>query len=287
MIVQLLVSSLSIGSVYALIALAMVIVYKTTDVPNFAQGELALAAVYTCSTLTQIGLSFSLALPLSLLVAALLAALFAQLADRDHSGGLELLLMTIGLQFILQGAIGWFWGARPQAFAPPFAATENLRWHEVVVAPTDLANAATLLMTVLGLSLFFRSRWGVAMRAVQQNPQAARFNGLPVSGIRAMAWVLGAVVGGLAGLLLGALAPLDPALMLDPALKGFAAAVLGGMRSLPGAAVGGYLIALADNLFGAYGPSELRTVLTFGCIVLVLAARPQGLLGGSVAGRGH
>lgn len=287
MFAQLLISSLSIGSVYALIALAMVIVYKTTDVPNFAQGELALTAVFSCSSLLQAGLSFALAAPLALAASALLALLLARLSDRDHSGGLELMLMTIGFQFVLQGLVGWCWGARPQSFVPPFAVAQNLRWNGLVLAPTDLANTLTLSLTALGLVLFFRSRWGVAMRAVQENPEAARFNGLPVSRLRALAWVLGAGVGGLAGLLVGALAPLDPALMLDPALKGFAAAVLGGMRSLPGAALGGYLIALADNLFGAYVSGELRTLLTFACIVLALSFKPQGLLGERAAQRGH
>ncbi len=287
MFAQLLISSLSIGSVYALIALAMVIVYKTTDVPNFAQGELALTAAFSCSSMLQHGVPFLLAAPLALAVAVLLALLLARLADRDHSGGLELMLMTIGFQFVLQGLVGWFWGARPHTFTPPFAAAENLVWLGLVLAPTDIANTLTLSLTALGLVLFFRSRWGVAMRAVQENPQAARFNGLPVSRLRTLAWVLGAAVGGLAGLLVGALAPLDPALMLDPALKGFAAAVLGGMRSLPGAALGGYLIALADNLFGAYASSELRTLMTFACIVLVLSLKPQGLLSARTSARGH
>ena len=133
-----------------------------------------------------------------------------------------------------------------------------------------------VLMTLLGM--FFRfTKLGVAMKAVQQNHFAAQAMGIPTRRVLSFTWGLSSVTGAVAGMLIAPISTLDPNLMFDPLLKGFAGAVLGGMTSLPGAALGGYLLGLIENFFGGYVSLEFKSVVAFGVIVLILCVKPSGL----------
>jgi branched-chain amino acid transport system permease protein len=128
------------------------------------------------------------------------------------------------------------------------------------------------------LFLFFRfTKLGTAMKAVQQNPFAAKAMGIPTRRILTFTWALSSVTGAVAGMLIAPISTLDPNLMMDPMLKGFAGAVLGGMTSLPGAAVGGYMLGLLENFFGGYVSLEFKSVVAFAVIVLILCIKPSGL----------
>jgi branched-chain amino acid transport system permease protein len=134
-----------------------------------------------------------------------------------------------------------------------------------------------ILMFVL--FLFFRyAKLGIAMRATQQNPLAARIMGIRTKWILSFTWAISSVVGAVAGMLIAALGVLDPPMMMDPLLKGFASAVLGGMTSLPGSAVGGALLGIIENLFGGYVSLAFKSVVAFAIIVVMLCIRPSGLL---------
>ena len=134
------------------------------------------------------------------------------------------------------------------------------------------------LALLLGLFLFFRySKVGIAMKATQQNAMAARINGIRTNRILSLTWALSSMIGAVAGMLLAPIATLDPNLMLEPLLKGFAAAVLGGMTTLVGAALGGYILGILENLFGGYVSLEFKSIVAFLIIVLVLCFRPSGL----------
>jgi branched-chain amino acid transport system permease protein len=142
-------------------------------------------------------------------------------------------------------------------------------------------NIATLLITLflmLMLFLFFRyTKVGIAMKATQQNAMAARINGIRTNRILSLTWALSSMIGAVAGMLLAPIATLDPNLMLEPLLKGFAAAVLGGMTTLVGAALGGYILGILENLFGGYVSLEFKSIVAFLIIVLVLCFKPSGL----------
>jgi branched-chain amino acid transport system permease protein len=128
------------------------------------------------------------------------------------------------------------------------------------------------------LFLFFKyTKVGIAMKATQQNATAARINGIRTNRILSITWAMSSIIGAVAGILLAPIATLDPNLMLEPLLKGFASAVLGGMTTLVGAALGGYILGIIENLFGGYVSLEFKSVVAFGIIVLVLCFKPSGL----------
>ena len=280
---QIIVSGLSVGAIYALVALALVITYKTTDVPNFAQGEMAMISTYLAFVLlASYGLSFIGAVIGSLAFAAVLGAAFEFVFVRraKEPTVLNLIIMTLGFQLILYGIAGWKWGPDQRRFPSPISDADVVAIGPAAVSQLNLATLAIALIVTALLVAFFRfTKLGVAMRATQQNPMAARINGIPTKRVRAFAFALSSVIGAIAGLLTAPITTLDPQLMWDPLLKGFAAAVLGGLTTLVGAVLGGLMLGVAENLFGAYVSLEFKSVVAFAIIVLVLWFRPSGLFG--------
>lgn len=278
---DLIVGGLSIGACYALVALAMVIIYKTSEVPNFAQGEMAMIATFVAYSLMEtyhvgfwatfgVTLLFALFLGISLELAFLRPA-------KDPSV-LSLIVITLGAEMILYGIAGWKWGAKQNPFPVPFSEFSGITLGGVMITEINLWTFVASLVIMMLLFLFFRfTKLGTAMKAVQQNPFAAKAMGIPTRRILTFTWGLSSMTGAVAGMLIAPLATLDPNMMLDPMLKGFASAVLGGMTSLPGAAVGGYLLGLIENLFGGYVSLEFKSVVAFGVIVLILCVKPSGL----------
>ena len=281
MFLQLIISGLSFGSLYALIALAMVIIYKTSEVPNFGQGEMAMISTFVAyMLLVSYEHSFALSFLGALVFAAFLGAFleFVFLRRAKEPNILSLILITLGFEMMLYGVASWKWGAEQRDL--PFPVSD---FDTVSLGPAVLSylNAATLLITLILmflLFLFFRyTKVGIAMKATQQNAMAARINGIRTNRILSITWGMSSVIGAVAGMLLAPIATLDPNLMLDPLLKGFASAVLGGMTTLVGAALGGYMLGIIENLFGGYVSLEFKSVVAFGIIVLVLCFKPSGL----------
>jgi branched-chain amino acid transport system permease protein len=283
MLQQVIISGIAYGSIYALMGLAMAIVYKTSAVPNFAQGEMAMISTYVAWViLTSYGASFPVALLGALAVAALsgITLEFAFIRRAKEPNVLNLIIITLGFQMILYGLAGWRWGADQKRLQLPISEREVVHAGNVAISHLSLATIVIAALLMLGVYLFFNfSRWGTAIRATQQNRVAARIHGVPVNRLLAGSFALSAVVGAVAGLLVAPITTLDPTMMWDPILKGFAAAVLGGLTSLPGVVIGGYLLGIIENLFGAYISVEFKSVVAFLIIVLVLCVRPSGLLG--------
>jgi len=283
MFLQLLISGLSFGSLYALIALAMVIIYKTSEVPNFGQGEMAMISTFVAYALLEsYAHSFVISFVGALIFAAALGVFleFIFLRRAKDPNVLSLILITLGFQMILYGLASWKWGADQRDFAFPISDFDIVNLGPAVLS---YLNAATLLITLILmfiLFLFFRyTKVGIAMKATQQNATAARINGIRTNRILSITWALSSLIGVVAGILLAPIATLDPNLMLEPLLKGFASAVLGGMTTLVGAALGGYMLGIIENLFGGYVSLEFKSIVAFGIIVLVLCFRPSGLFG--------
>jgi branched-chain amino acid transport system permease protein len=281
MFLQLLVSGLSFGSLYALIALAMVIIYKTSEVPNFGQGEMAMLSTFVAFTILESsGQSYAISFLGALIFAALLGVFleFVFLRRAKDPNILSLILITLGFQMILYGLAGWKWGADQRDFAFPVSDFDVINLGPAVVSYLNIATLLITLFLMFLLYLFFRyTKVGIAMKATQQNAMAARINGIRTNRILSITWSMSSVIGAVAGMMLAPIATLDTNLMLDPLLKGFASAVLGGMTTLVGAALGGYILGIIENLFGGYVSLEFKSVVAFGIIVLVLCFKPSGL----------
>lgn len=282
MLSQLIVGGLAIGACYALIALAMVIIYKTSEVLNFAQGEMAMLSTFVAySLLAEQGVPFLWAVVITLGFALVLGATleFVFLRPAKEPTVLGLIVVTLGFEMILYGFAGWKWG--PDQRALPFPISNVEVYHLGGVAVSKISVWIFLIaIGIMGLLfLFFRyTKLGVAMKATQQNPLAARIMGIRTKRILSFTWALSSVIGTVAGILIASTYPLDVNMMMDPMMKAFAGAVMGGMTSLPGAVLGSELLGVIENIFGGYVSLEFKSVVAFAIIVLVLCVRPSGLL---------
>ena len=277
---QTIVSGIAVGSSYALMGLGMVLIYKASEVPNFVQGEMALLPVFIAYMLLEsYGLPSYIAFPATLVFALLLGFFleFAILRRAKEPNILGMIIITIGMEMMLLGLVSWKFGADPQMMPFPISAYDSIDIGGIFISTLDLLTLVVALIIMLVLFLFFRySKIGVAMKATQQNENAARLMGIKTNRVRMVTWGISSFVGCVAGLLIAPVL-VEPYMMWDPMLKGFAGAVVGGMTSLPGAVFGAYIIGIVEHLFGGYVSIEFKSVVAFAVIVLVLCIRPSGL----------
>jgi branched-chain amino acid transport system permease protein len=281
---QQVVSGLATGSIFASLALALVLIYRATDIVNFAQGEMATFATYIAWALMNNGMSYWPAFALTLVLAFGGGVAIERTLIRpvEHRPEIVIVIVTIGLLIILNGLTAWIWGAEPKAFDSPFP---NETWEigGVIVSVRDVGTLVIVLVTVLALWAFFRfTTLGLVMRAVANNHTASRLVGVRVGWMLALGWGLAAVLGAIAGMLAAPALFLEPSMMLVVLIYAFAAAVLGGIDSPVGAVVGGLALGVIINLLGAYVDfvgSELRLPTALAVLLLVLLIRPQGLFG--------
>ena len=282
MIAQLLINSIVAGSIYALMALAMSIIYKASEIPNFGQGEMAMVSTYiTFVFLHSYGMPFLVALSGTLVFAFILGFLFEFIFIRRAKEPtlLGFIIITLGFQMVLYGFAGWKWGSDQRTFSLPFSESEVLfKTDAFVITEHNLASILIAVVIMAGLYFLLQhTKLGLAMKASQQNVKAARFNGIPTNRILGISFGISSMVGAIAGILVAPISTLDPTMMWDPLLKGFAAAVLGGLKSLPGVVIGGLMLGLIENLFGFYISLEFKSVVAFAIIILVLFVKPSGL----------
>jgi len=279
---QLIVSGLAVGACYSLLALAMVVIYKTSEVLNFAQGEMAMVSTFvTFTLLDSYHVGFPWAVILTFLFSILLGIFFeiAFLRQAKDPNVLGLMIITLGFEMALMGFAGWKWGPDQRPFPFPVSSVETYNISGLLISKINFWTILISLALIFVLFFFFRyTKLGIAMRATQQNPLAARVMGIRTKRILSFTWAISSMVGAVAGMLIAALGVLDPPMMMDPLLKGFASAVLGGMTSLPGAALGGALLGIIENLFGGYVSLSFKSVVAFAIIVLMLCIKPSGLL---------
>jgi branched-chain amino acid transport system permease protein len=277
-------SGLATGSIYGSLALALVIVYRTTDIVNFSQGEMATFTTFVAWSLMGHGFSYWPAFVLTLLIAFGGGVAVERTLIRPVEGRPEIVIVivTIGLLIALNGLTGWIWGAEVKAVDSPFP-NSTIDVGGVFISSQDIGTFCVCLGAVLVLWLFFRfTTLGLAMRAVALNPDASRLVGVRVSWLLALGWGFSAVLGAIAGLMAAPTVFLDPNMMLVILIYAFAAAVLGGIDSPVGAVVGGLLLGVIVNLLGTYVEfvgGELRLPSALAILLLVLLVRPQGLFG--------
>ena len=278
---QQIISGLATGSLYALAALGLVLILKTTDVVNFAQGEMAMFGTFIMFTLLKTaGLPYWGAFVLALAFAFLMGAAIERVVLRPlaHAPLISVLIATLGLMQIINGVAGWIWGYQAKAF-PTAVSGSPIKLGSLVITLPDLVNFVVSLVVMTGFFLLFRfTKLGVAMRAVAENRVAARLMGIPTDRILSLTWGLGGVLAATAGILIAPVTNLDINMMSEMQIKAFTAAVLGGFTSLPGAVVGGLTLGVLENVVGQFVP-QLKTPFAFGLIVLVLVIKPTGLMG--------
>ncbi len=278
---QLIIEGLAMGACYGLFGLAVVIIYKTSEVVNFAAGEMAMFSTFIAfHVLTFYNYPFWLAFLIALVFAALLGVFIEYFFLRPAKNPtlLSLIVITLGAEMLLMGLASWKWGAEQQQFSLPVS-------YKVTYEPikgfiiSEWAVAVFIVAAVIMafLFLFFKyTKLGTAMRATQQNKHAAKIMGIQTDHVFAFAWAFSSVIGLIAALLLSAKAILDPQFMMEPFLRAFAAAVLGGLMSVPGVLIGGAILGLLENFFG-YAWPVWKPITAFVVIVLVLCIRPSGL----------
>jgi branched-chain amino acid transport system permease protein len=293
---QQVVAGLASGSVYALLALAIVIIYRSSGVVNFAQGEMATFTTFVAWTLVDHGVGYWLAFPLTLLIAFLGGVVLERTLIRRVEGGpvVTIVILTIGLFILIGGLTNWIWKAEVRSF-PPSRPFPTSAWDIGGVAISK-QDAGILLVTVLLVAalylLFQHTKLGLALRASALNPTASRLVGIRVGWMLGLGWGLAAAIGAVAGLFTAAASPpLDPNMMRPVLIYALAAAVVGGLESPVGAIVGGLVIGVVLNLVATYDThihldlDRMRLPIALFLILLVLLFRPAGLFGRTVARR--
>lgn len=282
------VAGLAQGAVYGSLALALVLIYRATEVINFAQGELAMATTYIAYQLIQWGLSYWLAFFLTLLIAFVLGVVIQLVAIRpvQHKSVIAVVIVTVGLFVLIDGLVAWRWGADIKFMPAPFG-QQVYHWGGVAISRQDIGTILLAILTVVLLWVLFQfTKVGLGMRAAALRPAEALLVGVRVDRMLAIGWGLAAVLGAIAGLMTEANQfILQPSLMQAVLLYAFAAAVLGGLESPAGAVLGGLLLGVFLNLVGQYVhfvTAELRLPFAFAVLLAVLLVKPSGLFGRKV-----
>ena len=276
---QVLITGLGQGCLYGLIALGFVLIYKATEIVNFAQGDLLMLGAFFA--VTYVGI---LALPfwLGFLLAIISMAIFGYLLDmlvlRSMIGEspFSIIILTISIGFILRAAAGGIWGSNILSLETPYSGKMADIGGLVISQEYLVVIAGTVILSVILLLFFKFSSLGIAMQAASQNQLAAYYMGIPVKRIFSLIWAISALVATVAGTLMAPISLVNPQMGFI-GIKAFAAAVIGGFGSLPGALIGGLIIGCSEQLAGSYLPTGFQEITAYLIMFLVLTLRPQGL----------
>ena len=280
------------GCIYALVALCIVVLYKSSEVVNFATGDLVMVGAYLALlAVTAYHLPYYLVFPLVAVSVFCFGALFETVVIRRvlsrfgaaHGALVPVIIATFGLSFLLKGIVRVTPYAKEMQRLPPLIAGPPVFIGPVVLQRQDLLIVAITVLVIAGLAFFFGfTAPGRALRACSQNPKAAALVGIPVKRMRTLVWAISASLAGLAGVLVGPKLPLTPDIGVIAIIMGLSAAVIGGFSNLPGAIVGGIAIGVLQNVASLFVGSRALAIAPFLVIMVVLTLRPQGLLGGDL-----
>jgi branched-chain amino acid transport system permease protein len=285
-ILQLALSGLSIGSIYALVGLALVLPFKASGIVNFAQGEIVTLGAYLALILSGLGLPYLAVVPLVLICAAVLGMVTERLLIRPivNQPEFTLVIVTFAIGFIIKAAIRLHWQDNTFSIDAPFVGPP-LALGALRLNPAYLVFIFCTLVVVAALIVFFGyTKFGKAMRATALDPIAAKLMGIRIGSVFSAAWALSSMLGAFVGLLLGPVIGINPEIG-HLILKGLVAAVIGGFSSLGGAVAGGLMLGLLETYAGAFFGATFKNLVPFGVLILLLLLRPQGLVGGTSARR--
>jgi branched-chain amino acid transport system permease protein len=279
--VDLTLNGISTGAIYAAAALALVIVWRSTRIVNFAQGGMLMVTTFIASALLSAGAAYWIAFAVALVSGLVFGALVERLLMRHLTGAppLNAVIVAFGLLILLEAAAGMIWGNTPRSFPPAF----SIRGYSVggtrlLFAPNDTFIVLAVLASALLLALLFRrTTLGLRMRATAFAPEVARLLGVRVGGMLMLGWALASLMGSLAGVLVAPSVFVGPNQFDTILIFGFTAAVMGGLDSPVGAVVGGLVLGLALSYVGGYEGSALVTLAALVILLIVLMVRPRGL----------
>jgi branched-chain amino acid transport system permease protein len=283
-ILQTILSGIAIGCIYGLVALGFVLIYKATEVFNFAQGEMmVIGAFITYTLITLWGFPYWAALLITTVSLGLFGMLLERIILRPLIGEsiFAIVMLTIGLSIFIRAFVSMVpgWGADTYGFTTPFS-DKTVAFGELILSWEHLAIILMTFALILVLFVFFRfSRIGIAMRATSQNQLGAVYMGISVNRVFSLTWTISAALGGIGGILLAPITFVHMNMGMVMGLKAFPAAVLGGFGSIPGAMVGGLIIGIIESLSGVYLPIGWKDVAAWIILILVLILKPEGLFG--------
>ena len=285
---QLIVSGLANGCVYGLIALGFVLIYKAAEQVNFAQGDLMMLGAFVAVGLANdayLGLPFWLACIVAIAVMAAIGWLLERAVLRHVFGQSQLavVILTIAIGIVIRFVAGAIWGHEPQVLESPIAGVHRTLGTVVLGLDEIAVIVVTLALTGLLFAFFNRTKLGVAMQAASQNQLAAYYMGIPVRRIHGLAWALAGATAAVAGILFASKGSIDPNTGFL-GIKAFAAAVIGGFGSLPGALAGGLLVGLIEQVAARYVAAGYSQIAPYAVMLAVLLVRPHGLFS-QVAGK--
>jgi branched-chain amino acid transport system permease protein len=292
-VLQQLINALALGSIYALMAIGLAIIFGILRLINFAHGELLMIGPFFVLTLTLIGIPFGLAVPIAIVLAGIVGIIMERLAYRPLRGApdVSLLLTSLGVSIFLQNITIMFFGGQSRAFSGPAFLDQRLPvMQNVGISTIDVVIFSTAMLLMTLFSLFVtRTMLGISMRASAENLLAAQLVGINIGRVIMVAFIIGAGMASVAGILYGMrIGKIDPLLGFIPLLKAFVATVIGGFGSIPGAVLGAYVLGCLEILLAGSLPGGLtayRDALIFALLIVVLLVRPQGILGSGEADR--
>ncbi len=285
--VQLTISGLSNGMIYALVALGFVIIYKASDVINFAQGEFLLFGAYLAfAFIVQGGMPWTLGVLLTLVVAVILGVLVERFVLRPLIGEpiISMIMATIGLSSVLKGIVNAIWSPVPRAFPEFIPRTDIYIGPAVVGADRLIAIAIAAIMLAFFTAFFRYNKEGIAMRAIADDQQAALSMGISIKRVFAVAWGIAAVTAAVGGIIVANIVGVSGEISVL-GLRVFPVVILGGLDSIPGAIIGGAIIGLLEAYTGGYIGHGLELVISFVVLMVVLMVKPYGLFGEEIIER--
>jgi branched-chain amino acid transport system permease protein len=279
-----LVSGISLGSVYAIIALGYTMVYGIAKMLNFAHGDVIMVGGYiSMCAMMYLGLPSIVAILLAMVVCTVLGIVIEGLAYRPlrQASSLAVLITAIGVSYFLQNAAQLIWGANPRSYNSVVSGSIKLFDGALSISVVSIVTVVVCIVIMIGLTLFTsRTKMGKAMRACSEDKGAAQLMGINVNRTISMTFAIGSALAAVAGVLLCSNYPtLQPTTGSMPGIKAFTAAVFGGIGSIPGAFIGGILLGIIEAMAKAYISTQLANVIVFAVLIIVLLVRPAGLLG--------
>jgi len=280
---QLVVSGIATGGIFASLALALVLIYNAMGLVNFAQGEMAMFATFVAYALVGRGMSFWIAFPVTLVLAFGAGIIVQRIVIKpvERAPVLALVIVTLGLATLVNGLAGFIWGYVPRTFPSPFS-SDSVDLGGVFISYRDLGVIGVTGFVLLAVYFLLQhTTVGLTMRAAAHHPEASRLLGVHVSWMLALGWGLASAVGAVSGMMVAPILLLEPNMMQTIIIYAFAAAVLGGIESPLGAVVGGLIVGVTLNLAAAYIPNagDLQLAFGLGIIIAVLILKPNGLFG--------
>ncbi len=282
-------SGISLGSIYAIIALGYTMVYGIAKMLNFAHGDIIMVGAYVCFCVMQyLGLSPMVGVLASVVVCTVLGVVIEQLAYKPlrQATSLAVLITAIGMSYLLQNSAQLIWGANPKSFQSVLGGLPSLSLLDgtLNISAVTIVTIVSCIIIMVALTLFInKTKMGKAMRVVSEDKGAAELMGINVNHTISLTFAIGSALAAVAGVLMCSAYPtLMPTIGSMPGIKAFTAAVFGGIGSIPGAMIGGILLGIIEILGRAYVSTELGDAFVFAVLILVLLVKPTGLLGKAV-----